>query len=115
MLQKVNDWCSHFRLWLPWHQVSLRPPLQNPYNQNGILRTMRVNFGCNELMNDLEYCLSSVFLPSLFGVRVSATEQKLFGLPLKYGGLGVINPIAIANHCFDSSIRSTLFLWNDII
>ena len=36
--------------------------------------TMRVNVDCSVLMNDLECCLSSVFLPSLYGVEVKATE-----------------------------------------
>ena len=69
---------------------------------------MRVNVGCSVLMNDLECCLSSIFLPSLYGVEVKATEWELFGLPLKYRGLGIINPVAIVNHCFGFSIHFTL-------
>ena len=46
---------------------------------------------------------------------MSATEWELFCLPLKYGGLGIINPVAIANHCFDSSIRPSLFLCKSIL
>ena len=29
---------------------------------------------------------------------------------MKNGGLGIINAVAVANHCFDSSVHSTIFL-----
>ena len=72
--------------------------------------TMRVSNGCSLLMNDLECC---VFLSALFGVEVTVAECQLFGLLLKYGGLGIINPVAVANHCFDSSVHSTTFLFGN--
>ena len=74
---------------------------------------MRVNNGCSLLMNDLECRLLSVFLPALFGAEVTVAERQLFGLPLKYGGLGIISPVA--NHCFDTSIGSTTFLCKSIL
>jgi len=66
-------------------------------------------------MNDSEHCLYSVFLPSLSSVQMNATEQELLGLPLKYGDFGIINSVAVTNHCFDSSIHSTLFLLKSIL
>ena len=77
--------------------------------------TMRVNRDCSSLMTDLEHCLCTVFLPALFGVEVTSSERQVFGLPLQYGGLGIINPVAIANHYFDSSVRSTTFLCQSIL
>ena len=40
--------------------------------------------------------------------------MSVVGLPLKYRDLGIINPVAIANHCFDSSIRSISFVCKSI-
>ena len=67
------------------------------------------------LMTELENCFSLHFLPALFGVEVSAAERRLFALPLRYGGLGVSNPVIMANVCFDSSVRSTSFLRDSIL
>ena len=46
---------------------------------------------------------------------MTSSERQVFGLPLQYGGLGIINPVAIANHCFDSSVHSTTFLCQSIL
>ena len=63
--------------------TSLTKSLQSEWNF-----TIRVNVGCSVLMNDLEHCLSFVFLPSLFGVdkgvEVNATERELSGIPLNH-------------------------------
>ena len=56
---------------------------------------VRVNRDFSSLMNDLEHCLCTVFLPALLGVEVTALEHRVFGLPLKYGGLGIINSVRV--------------------
>ena len=56
---------------------------------------MRVIPGCNAFLAELEHCLSSCFLPALFGVEVSVAERQLFSLPFRMGCLGLSNPEAI--------------------
>ena len=74
--------------------AALTKSLQSEWNF-----TMGVNVGqCvdEQFITLFIFCFSSI----LFGVEVNVTERELFGLP-KYGGLGIINPVAIADHCFD--------------
>jgi len=50
-----------------------------------------------------------MFLPALFGVEVSSVEHQIFALPLRYGGLGIVNPVAVADYCYKSLLHSTVF------
>ena len=68
---------------------------------------MRVTPGSGPLLAELEQCC---FLPALFSVEVSATERQVFALPLRFGGLGVSNPVDITKLCFDSSVQSTAYI-----
>ena len=70
---------------------------------------------CEFLFQDLEHCLESSFLPSLFGLEISKDERELFGLPLRMAGLGVANPMNIAPIVYESSVRSTILLVKSII
>ena len=47
-------------------------------------------------------------------MEITSSEYQVFCVPLKYGGLG-INPVAVANHCFDSLALSTTFLCQFIL
>ena len=62
-----------------------------------------------------EISLFSHFLPAMFGVVVSAVEQCLFALPLRLGSLGICNPVSLAFHLFNSSVRSTEHLVSSIV
>ena len=59
-------------------------------------------------MNDFECCLLSVFHPALFGVEVTVAEYQLLGFTFEVWRL---DPVAVANHCLDSSVHSTTFLY----
>ena len=72
--------------------------------------TLRVNSGCGPLMLELEDSLSSCFLPALFRIKITPVECQFFALPLKCGGLGIVNPVVIADCCYNSSLCSTAFL-----
>ena len=63
--------------------------------------TVRANNGCSLLMNDFECCLLSVFLSALFSVEVTVATSEVRRL----------DPVAVANHCLDSSVHSTTFLY----
>ena len=72
---------------------------------------------CGQLFQKLDLSLFSRFLPAcpaMFGVEVSAVEQRLFALPLRLGGLGICNPVALASHLFNSSIDGTKHLVRSI-
>jgi len=64
---------------------------------------MRVICNCGLLFYELENCLSSIFIPALFGIEVSLAERQLFSLPLREGGLGIFNLTTTSDNCFLSS------------
>ena len=65
---------------------------------------------CGALFQDLEFSLASNFLPAIFGVEVSSAECDLLSLPLRMGGLGIVNPVTAAPYCYSASIHSTTSL-----
>ena len=75
---------------------------------------LRVVPQCGQLFQKLDLSLSSHFLPAMFGVEVSAVERRLFALPLRLGGLGICNPVALASHLFNLSIDGTKHLVRSI-
>jgi len=117
VMQKVLNWSNHVRAFAA--VASLQP--QGAYAaltkslQSEWLFTLQVIPHCGPLFADLEKSLSSCFLPALFGVEVSSTERQLFSLPLQFGGLGIFNPVAMSDYCYDSSVRSTLLLRKSIL
>ena len=60
-----------------------------------------MNSGCGPQMMELEYCLSSCFLPALFSVEVSSVEHQIFAR-YGWGGLGTVNPVAVADYCYNT-------------
>ena len=68
---------------------------------------LRVVPQCGHLFQEFEMSLFSRFLPAMFGVEVSAVERRLFALPLQLSGLGICNPVSLAFHLFNSSVRIT--------
>ena len=69
---------------------------------------MRVIPHCGPLFADLEKSLSSCFLSAFI-------ERQLFSLSLQFGGLGIFNPVAMSDYCYDSSVCSTLLLHKSIL
>ena len=117
VLQKVQQWCKYVRTFAAIASsqpqaafVAVTKSLQFEWTF-----LLRVIPGCGPLMTELENCFALYFLPALFGVEVSAAERRLFALPLRYGGLGVSNPVIMANVCFDSSVHFTSFLRDSIL
>ena len=49
-------------------------------------------------------------MPALFGCEVSSSEHKLFSLPTKFGGLGIIDPITTAARSHNVSVHATATL-----
>jgi hypothetical protein len=56
-----------------------------------------------ELFQPLEDCIRSVFIPALIGRNISDLERQIFSLPVKYGGLGIPNPVQCCEREYTSS------------
>ena len=55
------------------------------------------------LFAPLEECLREVFIPSVLGRKVSELERKILSLPVRFGGLGIANPLECADREYDAS------------
>ena len=49
--------------------------------------------GIAELLEPLERAISDVLIPALLEHQVAETERDLLALPVRMGGLGLVNPI----------------------
>ena len=68
---------------------------------------MRSLDGIATLFEPLETALTEVFIPSLLGKNITPLERKILSLPVRYGGLGLCNPVEIADLEYLASTRIT--------
>ena len=54
----------------------------------------------------LEDAIREKLIPAIIGRKISNTERRIFGLPVRYGGMGIRNP-SQASHEFESSTKIT--------
>ena len=66
---------------------------------------MRTLPDIERLLQPLERAVSDVLIPSLIGRNCSETERDLVALPVRMGGLGLINPYVSADAKYQASIR----------
>ena len=64
---------------------------------------MRTIQGTSELFIPLEKCIREKFIPAIIGRSVSDLHRRMFALPVRFGGLGIVNPVEIA----ETSLRIT--------
>ena len=76
---------------------------------------MRTIPNLSDHLQPLENVISNDFVPSLFGSKVKDLVRTLIALPPKLGGMGITNPIEIANDEYENSIRLTQNLTKMII
>lgn len=57
------------------------------------------------LLQPLERAISDVFIPSLIGGNCSEAERDLVALPVRMGGLGLMNPSYSGDAEYSASIR----------
>ena len=55
----------------------------------------------------MEEAIRDKLIPALFGRRVNEIERKIFALPVRYGGLGILNPVETAEREFQNSCTIT--------
>ena len=55
----------------------------------------------------LESCIRDRFIPAVIGRKVSDIHRSLFTLPVRYGGLGITNPVETADREYETSLKLT--------
>ena len=63
--------------------------------------------GISELLKSLEEVIALKFIPALVGRAVSAEERTLLALPIRLGGLGIVDPQTVSGSEFVASERVT--------
>ena len=73
---------------------------------------MRTTKNVADQFQPLEEAIRSSFIPALVGREVSDQERKLLSLPTRFGGLGIANPVEIAEMEHNASLNSTKAIKN---
>ena len=53
--------------------------------------------GISDLFEPLEDVIAHKFIPAIVGREVSKLQRDLLALPVRYGGLGIANPVQTAD------------------
>ena len=70
----------------------------------------------DSLFEPLEDSINQVFIPALTGrSQCNADERSFISLPIRYGGLNIINPITNASHEYQSSQKISMPLKDMIV
>ena len=64
------------------------------------------------MLEPLERTISDVLIPALLEHQVAKTECDLLALPVRMGGLGLVNPVSQSQNEYEVSIKGTAPLWN---
>ena len=73
-------------------------------NGHTFLRTIP---GISSLLEPLEAVISSKFIPALTGRFISDDERALLALPIRLGGLGIVDPQTVSDSEFAASEKVT--------
>ncbi len=69
--------------------------------------------GISSLFLPLEDCISDVFIPAITGrCSMSPVERDMLALPVRFGGLGISNPVECCDREYQSSLHITRQLSN---
>ena len=61
----------------------------------------------SHLFQPLEDAIREQFLPSIVGRPVSDVERRILALPVRFGGIGVLNPVETADREYETSVNVT--------
>ena len=64
----------------------------------------------SHLFQPLEDVLREKFIPAIVGRKVSDLERRILALPVRFGGIGLLNPIETADLEYQTSIKITAIL-----
>ena len=68
-----------------------------------------------DLLEPLERAISDVLIPALLEHQVTETERDLLALPVRMGGLGLVNPVNQSRQEYEASIKATAPLVKQIV
>ena len=68
---------------------------------------MRTIQDTKELFIPLENCIREKFIPSIIGRCVSDLHRRMFALPVRFGGLGIVNPVDMVEREYQTSVKIT--------
>ena len=71
------------------------------------LFTQRTIENSAQFFAPLENTIREKLIPAIIGKQVSDFERKLLSLPLRYGGIGLLNPVETAEHEYIASTTIT--------
>ena len=74
----------------------------------------RILPNCDISFAPLPWCLNKRFWPSVFGGQISKSEQHLFSLSTHLGGMGIFDPVELANVAYTTSRACTNMAVNAI-
>ena len=61
----------------------------------------------SHLFQPLEEVIRERFIPAVVGRKVSDVERRMLALPVRFGGIGILNPTETADMEFDISVKIT--------
>ena len=71
--------------------------------------------GIRDLFQPLEDVIREKLIPAVVGRKVSDIEREILALPVRFGGIGLMNPVETADLEFETSVRITNNLTNLIV
>ena len=63
--------------------------------------------GIGHLFQPLEECIRQKLIPAIIGRKVSDVERRILALPVRFGGVGIMNPVQTADHEYNTSVEVT--------
>ena len=60
-----------------------------------------------EYLQPLEKAISEIFIPALVGRTITPLERQIFSLPVRFGGMGILDPQKMADFEYMSSVDIT--------
>ena len=76
--------------------------------------TQRTISDIGHLFQPLEDLIREKFIPAIVGRKVSEIERRILALPVRFGGIGILNPVESAQIEYETSVKITANLKNII-
>ena len=77
-----------------------------------VQRTMS---GVSHIFQPLENAIRDNFIPAIIGRKVSEIERRIIALPVRFGGIGILNPVETSDIEYETSVKITSNLKNMIV
>ena len=107
--KKVESWCRDVD---ELSQIAVEDPqvAYSAYTKGLAHRwkfVQRTISDIGHIFEPLESKIKQLFIPNLIGRQISDKERALFALPLRFGGLGIQDPMQTADKEFEASVLLT--------